>query len=672
MIEMALCLSPGTFIHILSAAIMHRSFPIFMLFIVLAAGVYAQDAAPVDPGLDSLLSVSVSTASKYKQTTLEAPASITVITASDIARWQYTTLAEILNRICGVYTSNDRNYSYVGIRGFSRPTDYNNRILLLVDGHTYNENVYGSAQLGSEFALPLEAIERIEFVRGPGSALYGTGAMFGVVNVITKDFTSSTGIGAAGSLGSFGYRKASLTYGREFDYATGLFISAHLGHSNGTDLYFPEYAGDAASHGIASDLDWDSYSGATAKLSFHRLTVRSAFSERKKGIPTGAYGVVFNDSRSQTLDARGFIEALYTHPVGSASEISVRLYGDRYHYAGAYAYEDMMNNDQSTGVWWGSELRFQWDAAASNRLVMGAEFQDNLRSDYQSMYGSTKIFDLNTPFRVYSIFAQDEFQWFENLAVTGGMRYDYHSPTGGTFSPRLSVNWNLLEGGVVKFMAGTAFRSPNFYELHYADPSTGFKDNPRLSHELITTWEIAVEQRLAEHLQASLSAYLYRMNHLIDQAIDPSDSLFSFLNLSRTHARGIECEIDYQPSSALHCYGSFAVQTTKDGVSHQRLTNSPAWLVKTGAAFRVNEWIEAAAEGSYDSERITVYGTTAPGFALMHAKVTFAPIGRPVALSLGVRNLFDARTAVPGGYEHLQPTIPQSGRELVMTAVFNY
>ena len=88
---------------------------------------------------------SVYGASMYLQKVTEAPSSVTIITADDIERYGYRTLADALRSVRGFYITNDRNYSYLGVRGFSRPGDYNARILLLIDGHRLNDNVFGSA-----------------------------------------------------------------------------------------------------------------------------------------------------------------------------------------------------------------------------------------------------------------------------------------------------------------------------------------------------------------------------------------------------------------------------------------------------------------------------------------------------------------------------------------------
>ena len=140
----------------------------------------------LDLSLEELLQVKISTAAKYEQLAADAPASVTLVTAEDIDLYGYRNLAEILRHTAGFYSSDDRNYTYLGVRGFSRPSDYNNRVLLLLDGHALNESVFGQTLLGNEMPLDMSSIQQVEIVRGPGSALYGSYAMFAVVNVITR------------------------------------------------------------------------------------------------------------------------------------------------------------------------------------------------------------------------------------------------------------------------------------------------------------------------------------------------------------------------------------------------------------------------------------------------------------------------------------------------------
>lgn len=127
-----------------------------LLFVVSTSQLSSQvDTAAVnrlfDMDLAELMNQKIVSASKYAQSSAEAASSIGVITADEIKQYDYRTLGEALNSQRGMYLSNDKNYLYVGSRGFSRPTDYNNRIVVMIDGHIVNEVVYGSAFMGMKW-----------------------------------------------------------------------------------------------------------------------------------------------------------------------------------------------------------------------------------------------------------------------------------------------------------------------------------------------------------------------------------------------------------------------------------------------------------------------------------------------------------------------------------------
>src|SRR5512147_2724178 len=162
------------------------------LFATCAAGAFAGGDAAADLkqlSIEELMNIEVRTiysASKFEQKVMEAPSSVSIVTSSEIKMYGYRTLADVLRSVRGFYVTNDRNYSYVGVRGFGRPGDYNSRILLLIDGHRANDNIYDQAFVGTEAIIDVDLIDRVEIVRGPGSSLYGSNAFFAVVNVITK------------------------------------------------------------------------------------------------------------------------------------------------------------------------------------------------------------------------------------------------------------------------------------------------------------------------------------------------------------------------------------------------------------------------------------------------------------------------------------------------------
>src|SRR6186713_3326928 len=208
---------------------LHDSAAVLALIVLLAPSPAAEAQQPLpELSLEELMRLDtgrVFGASERLQPVTEAPASVSFITAEEIARYGYRTLADILRGVRGMYVTNDRNYSFLGTRGFGRPGDYNSRILLLVNGHRVNDNIYGQAEIGAEFGLDPAMFERVEIIRGPASSLYGDSAFFAVVNVITRSPASLGGGAVAVDAGSLGTRLTRGSIGHSFANGVGVAVS---------------------------------------------------------------------------------------------------------------------------------------------------------------------------------------------------------------------------------------------------------------------------------------------------------------------------------------------------------------------------------------------------------------------------------------------------------------
>ena len=212
-------------------------------------------------------------ASKYEQPVTQAPSSITIINSSEIKRYGYRTLAEVLRSVRGFYTGNDRNYTYLGVRGFLRPGDNNSRILLLINGHRINDNIYDSAPVGSEFPIDIDLIERVEVIRGPSSALYGNSAFFGVINVVTKKPGKNIGSEVSGEAGSFDRYKTRFSFGDEFKNGASLLVSgSYFDRQGEKSLYYPEFDDPITNSGIARRRDWDQFQSFFTQFNYQSFT----------------------------------------------------------------------------------------------------------------------------------------------------------------------------------------------------------------------------------------------------------------------------------------------------------------------------------------------------------------------------------------------------------------
>ena len=377
-----------------------------------------QQADPTQLSLDELMKAEIYSASKQWQTVAEAPASISIVTADQIQKYGYRTLAEILRSVRGVYITNDRNYSYIGIRGFARPGDYNTRMLLLVDGHRLNDSIYDGAYIGTEFPVDVDLIDRVEVIRGPSSSLYGGSAFFGVINVITKRGNDLKGPVTSFEAATFGTYKGRVSYGESFRNGFEMLVSASFYNSAGCDrLFYSEFADPSTNNGFAVGADHDQSHSVFGNGLYRGLRVQALYGSRKKGVPTASYGTVFNTTDTHTTETLSFIDLQYTRTLQNEWDVTGRLSYNRYHYYGNYVFDYegegnppfVENKDVTNAAWWGTELNASKRLLQKHRLTLGMEYRDNLRQD-QRNYDAV-------PFYVYLDDRRQSKVWLSTLKM---------------------------------------------------------------------------------------------------------------------------------------------------------------------------------------------------------------------------------------------------------------
>jgi iron complex outermembrane receptor protein len=611
---------------------------------------------------------SVFGASRYDQKVTEAPSSVTIVTTDDIKRLGARNLSDVLRRVNGFFVTYDRNYNYLGFRGFNRPGDFNSKVLLLVDGHRLNDNIYDQAGIGTESLIDVDLIDRIEIIRGPSSSLYGTNAFFGVINVITKRGRDIQGAELSGEVGSFDSRRARATYGNKF--ANGLEVLASGSHfeSDGDDsLYFPEFDDPATNFGVAENADDDAFPTGLLKLSYRGMLLQAGHVSREKGIPTASYGTAFNTDETRSTDERTYFDLSFKRHVSDDTELMGRIYYDHFYYQGDYLYDVpslVLNRDRSTSEWWGAELKVDRVFRENHKVTGGVEFSDSFRQDLENADDSPAVsyLDVSESSDNWAVFLQDEFTIRDGLLLNAGVRYDEYDSFGGTINPRLALIFNT-EKSTFKALYGQAFRAPNAYERFYI--GTGFKASEDLDPETIRTYELVAERNLGGLLRASVAGYYYRIDNLISQETDPSDGLLVFQNKNEIGARGLELELDLEGQWPLGLDGrvSYAIQQTEDLELNQRLTNSPQHIAKLNLVLPVlPRKLFLALDLNHVSSRETLGGNRAEGYTTTNLALFNQRIIEGLEISASVHNLFDHEYEDPGSGEHLQDTIEQDGR----------
>lgn len=624
---------------------------------------------------------SVYGASRYVQKATRAPSSISVITADEISRFGARTLGEVLNSVRGLYAPTDRNYTYLGIRGFQRPNDYNTRVLVLIDGHRMNDNIYDLGPVGREGMVDVDLIERVEVIRGPSSSIYGSSAFFGVINVVTKQAGSFGGIEASAEVGTLDTYKSRVTFGETFDNGVEWLVSgSHYASAGPGRLYFAEFdqriSSDprAANNGIAEQLDGETASSFFTSLRYSDFTFSAFWSGRAKEIPTASYETVFNDRREETDDYRSYLDFRYDHRFNDVLSLQARAFYDDYTYYGSYPYDFaefgsapdiVLSEDHAVGRWVGAEWQLTATLPERHTVIVGGEYRDNIR-EYQAAYYDTepRLYDVldDRSSDTLGLFAQSETAIRSNLLFTAGLRYDHYSHDLDTINPRMGLIYSPSETGTLKALYGEAFRAPNPYErYYYAEQSNRLELQP----ETIRTYELVYEKQLAKQYRLTVSGYYYQIDDLISQAATADGDLY-FDNLDGARAEGLEVEVDRPFDSGALLRASYALQKATDEQTREVLSSSPRHMAKLNLSLPLyRQKARAGLELQYHGAAQTIRGNRVDDFLTANLTLSTRRAGKGLELSATVYNLFDTRYGYPGAEDHLQDVIEQNGRTFV-------
>lgn len=657
--------------------------PCLLLSVVLlTSSAAAQDEAGDDfslLSLEELMSIDVQMvegASRRMQSVADAPASVTVIGRDEIRRLGHRTLADVLTGVRSFDVTDDLNYAHLGVRGFNPLGDYNSRVLLLVDGHRVNNPIYDSAAIGREFPVDIALIERIEIVRGPGSALYGSNAFFAVINVITRRGGDVDGTELSLAAGSENARQGSATWGRLSEDGSELLISADAWGSDGSSQHYPEF-GAPPPLGITSGTDDESSRGAYLAWSRDGFQLQGMARFRTKGVPTASYGTVFDDDRTDTRDDQWALDASWRDELSGDWSSLLRVTYDGYDYEGDYVYDYadpgdpaflVVNQDSGRSEMVGAEALFIRDADDGHVLTMGAEVRHAFRVE-QANRDLAVYLDDDRSFTSTGVFAQDELSLNDELTLVLGARADHVSSFDTTTSPRAALVWQAAEDTTFKLLFGQAFRAPNAYERFYHDGYSTQKPASDLDKETISTLELVWEEQLDQTFSTAVSVYRYEIDDLITQVADPADGLLVFVNQGSVESEGLELELMGRSDDGFTGRLSQSWQNPRDGDSDDPLLNSPSSLTKLAlVAPLVPDQLFLGAQVSWTSERRTL-GNARTSDALL-ADLTLSYEGGEDGwdLSASIHNLFDQRYDVPGGGEHLQDQLQQPGRTLLARA----
>ena len=671
----------------MSKHVFHRLSCYFLLYFSFLCSVYATDKGLdidelINLPIEELVQVSIATGKK--QSLAKAPAITSVITSEEIEAMGAEDIDAVLETVPGLHVSRSSTYNAIyTIRGMY--SNNNPQVLVLINGIAINMLSSGNRSIAWG-GMPVNAIARIEIIRGPGSALFGSDAFAGVINIITKNKTDIKGTEVGSRFGNFNTRDAWILHGdayHEVDMA--MMVEYH--DTDGQDNWIEQDAQTSFDRSFgtknsrapgAINLNKNNLDVRT-ELSYQGWKFRAGYQKRDKQgtgagfsealdpngylsdnrlsadltyrdpaltknwdvtaqisylhsdlkmnlnlLPPGAFGGVFPNGL--LLKSNGLERHVNFDVTGFYSgwtNHSIRV-GLGYTYGSLYKYDEQVNYNNSSGR--------PYRADASLVDVSGTEGASLTPKTRQNWHA----------------FAQDVYAFAPDWEFTAGLRYDYYSDFSSTLNPRLALVWQPFSSLTTKLLYGQAFRSPSFSEL-YSRNNPETLGNPQLEPESIHTTELGADYYLNDRMNFSLNLYRYRWRNAIQfKSKNDGTGMAQAQNVGTQTGQGFELEGRWQVSNTLKLTANYSQQHSKDAEdrtsayvpSHEIYIRTdwlfmPQWFLNT----QIN-WVADRQRTANDPR------DNLKNYTLMDMTLRYKAKQR-WSVGLGIHNLFDTAAREP-------------------------
>lgn len=606
-----------------------------------------------------------------------APASVTVIGQEELDAFQYPTIYEALRGVRGFALTYDSVYGGTNVRGLGQANDFNNRLLVLQDGASLNDNFYLQSFISYDGRIDLGGIDRIEVVRGPGSVLYGTGAVSGVVNLVTDPFDSPEGTEiAVGTYDNHVLRARAQSH-YNFNDSLGFRAAISGGTSQGREV-----VADPIGTENALVLDnFDKFDGATThgRLWLGDATIQWYHSWRDVTIPTGIFFTRVNDSKHVWTDERTMAELRYEPKLSSTVQLLTRGTFNRYRYHGILPYPGYTSDESVLGLSGGGEIRLQIEPSESLRVTLGGVAdhtpQASVYGEDTSRDGETSppYIDADTPYTIGAGYGTLDLVPAPALRLNAGARLDYWSTFGLSISPRLSAILFPARSDTIKLMGGRAFRAPSIYEFSYDTPFQVAPDEGTLRPESVWSGELEYSHLFGTAWTGLLASHASLIDNLVTtipaEGPDGGPALTYINDPNQTRILGFDAELrrTFQDGWMLSGFYSLLDPRTAGG---ELITNAP----QHNAGLKVIIPISApgarlAFRSSLEAPRridtLHDYGTR---FAVISDLVLSGSVPeRGISYAAGIYNLLDTSYSLPVLDNYPFRTMPQQGRSIMAT-----
>jgi iron complex outermembrane receptor protein len=643
--------------------------------------------------LEDLMNLEVTSVSKKEQPLSKAPGAIYVISQGDIVHSGATNVPDLLRMVPGVDVARiNANTWAVTIRGFNYR--YSGKVLVLVDGRTVYSPSFSGVYWDQQ-SMPLENIDRIEVIRGPGGTVWGANAMNGVINIITKRAEDTQGGLLSAVTGSYDRAQGTIQYGA-------------IAGSAVAWRAWARYAANESSPSIPGSPAVDN--GHTSQVGFRsdwnlspadKLTIQGDLSGNSEGqtIATLFWNRLpdlyrFND---QVRVGAGDIVSRWSHVFANGSETTLQIYYDRFRRF------DQGLNIESTGD---ADFQYHFHAGRRNDIVAGTDYRVA-----DQVYTGGYEFALGPGHRrdqFVSTFIQDEIGLTDKLALTLGTKLEHNSFTGYEYEPSVQLAWSPASRQTVWLSAAKAIEQPSWLyadtqldiasvPLPGADPSAGkgfalihINGNPHATSPRVFNYELGYRTRISAKITLDSSVFIADYRRL--QTLEPQEPYFSFSpapphllipsvyeNLGKSTDYGLELSARWSPKSWWRLSPGFSYLRMRmsldprsaDSSFADSSRESPRTEAQLRSEIKLPRNVEWDTSAYYVSSIIDATGGlgAVPAYTRLDTRIGWR-LGEFAELSIGGQNLLTSRHLE--FLDGLQVTPMETGRAAVARVTWRF
>jgi len=509
---------------------------IFLLITFLILPVHAEMSTQdlLELSLQELMQVKVSVASKHEESTRNAPASVTVISDQEIKQLGVQTLSELLNYVPGFqnYMSpHESNRSMILARGLS--DIYGRSLLFMIDGKRINDEYTGGVTYGDHL-ISLKNIKQVEIIRGPGSALYGSNAFSGVINIITnKQNTAQATLGSNNSRGVFGAFNTKVS-----EFSLDGRINFHENHGESYQNLTDKNGSNKSSRDPQQVLEARmsvAYEKSKFMLDYMKTQLNQYYVIRR-------IDNKFNENNTQRLSLS--LKHSFTLPEKWTADIQLHyLHHDRQQQTKLKPTDNYLYQDDWKQLTYEAQADFTYLTDSDHQLAFGTYL------GHMSIPTAKNTFDerfvLDEQRNISSVYIQDQFYLVPDLRLTAGLRFDDYSDFGNAFTPRVTLHYETSHQNSIKFMYGRAFRAPSLGDL-YDKEGIISSGNLFLKPVTVNTYELAF-QHINKNASATMTWFFNDYHDFITTRLtNEGETVFD--NVYDNHTQGLEFDINWEIS----------------------------------------------------------------------------------------------------------------------------